>query len=49
MHRVDVQPIVGQEANGALLVTKEGVDIEDIRLSTVSIVEKETMVATLRN
>ena len=45
MHRVDVQPIVGEEANGALLVTKEGVDIEDIRLSTVSIVEKETMVA----
>ncbi len=46
MHRADVQPIVGQEANGALLVTKEGVDIEDIRFSTISIVEKETMVAT---
>ena len=46
MHREDVQPIVGQEANGALLVTKEGVDIEDIRFSTISIVEKETMVAT---
>ena len=46
MHRADVQPIVGQDANGALLVTKEGVDIEDIRFSTISIVEKETMVAT---
>ena len=45
MHRVDVQPIAGEEANGALLVTKEGADIEDIRLSTISIVEKETMVA----
>jgi len=46
MHRADVQPIVGQDANGALLVTKEGVDIEHIRFSTISIVEKETMVAT---
>ena len=46
MHRADVEPIVGQEANGALLITKDGVDIEDIRFSTVSIVEKETMVAT---
>ena len=46
MHREDVQPMVGQDANGALLVTKEGVDIEDIRFSTISIVEKETMVAT---
>jgi len=46
MHRADVQPIVGQDANGALLVIKEGVDIEDIRFSTISIVEKETMVAT---
>ena len=46
MHRADVQPIVGQDANGALLVTKEGVDIEDIRFSTISIVEKEIMVAT---
>ena len=46
MHRADVQPIVGQDANGALLITKEGVDIEDIRFSTISIVEKETMVAT---
>ena len=46
MHRADVQPIVGQDANGALLVTKEDVDIEDIRFSTISIVEKETMVAT---
>ena len=46
MHRADVQPIVGQDANGALLVTKGGVDIEDIRFSTISIVEKETMVAT---
>jgi len=49
MHRVDVQPIAGEEANGALLVTKEGVDIEDIRLSTVSIVEKETMVAVFED
>lgn len=46
MHRADVEPIVGLEANGALLITKDGVDIEDIRFSTVSIVEKETMVAT---
>ena len=46
MHRVDVEPIVGQEANGALLITKSDVDIEDIRFSTVSIVEKEIMVAT---
>ena len=46
MHRVDVEPIVGQEANGALLITKGDVDIEDIRFSTVSIVEKEIMVAT---
>ncbi len=46
MHRADLEPIVGQEANGALLITKDGVDIEDIRFSTVSIVEKETMVAT---
>ncbi len=46
MHRADVEPIVGQEANGALLITKDDVDIEDIRFSTVSIVEKETMVAT---
>ena len=46
MHRADVEPIVGQEANGALLITKDGVDIEDIRFSTVSIVEKEVMVAT---
>ena len=46
MHRADVEPIVGQEANGALLITKDGVDIEDIRFSTVSIVEKEIMVAT---
>ena len=44
--RQDVEPIVGQEANGALLITKDGVDIEDIRFSTVSIVEKEIMVAT---
>ena len=46
MHRGDVEYITGQEANGALLVTKNDVDIEDIRFSTVSIVEKETMVAT---
>ena len=46
MHRSDVQPIVGEEANGALLVTKPGADIEDIRFSTITIVEKETMVAT---
>ena len=46
MHRADVEPIVGKEANGALLITKDGVDIEDIRFSTVSIVEKEIMVAT---
>jgi len=46
MHRGDVEYITGQEANGALLVTKDDVDIEDIRFSTVSIVEKETMVAT---
>ena len=46
MHRADVEPIVGQEANGALLITKDGVDIEDIRFSTVSIVEKEIMVAS---
>ena len=46
MHRNDAQPIVGEEANGALLVTKDGASIEDIRFSTVSIVEKETMVAT---
>ena len=46
MHRDDVEPIVGQEANGALLITKDDADIEDIRFSTVSIVEKETMVAT---
>ena len=46
MHRSDVQPIAGEEANGALLVTAEGVDIEDIRFSTISIVEKEILVAT---
>ena len=46
MHRSDVQPIAGEEANGALLVTNEDANIEDIRLSTVSIVEKETKVAT---
>lgn len=46
MHRADVEPITGQEANGALLVTTESADIEDIRFSTVSIVEKEIMVAT---
>ena len=46
MHRADVEPIVGQEANGALLITKDDVDIEDIRFSTISIVEKEIMVAT---
>ena len=46
MHRSDVQPIVGEEANGALLVTTPDADIEDIRFSTISIVEKETMVAT---
>ena len=46
MHRSDVQPIAGEEANGALLVTNEDANIEDIRLSTISIVEKETKVAT---
>ena len=46
MHRSDVQPIAGEEANGALLVPNEDASIEDIRLSTVSIVEKETKVAT---
>ena len=46
LHRADLQPIVGEEANGALLVTSEGADIEDIRFSTISIVEKEIMVAT---
>ena len=46
LHRADLQPIVGEDANGALLVTSEGADIEDIRFSTISIVEKEIMVAT---
>ena len=46
MHRGDVQTMVGEEANGALLITTSGADIEDIRFSTISIVEKETMVAT---
>jgi putative ABC transport system permease protein len=43
-HRVDLTPIVDVEANGALVVLSEDGNIEDIRFSTISIIEKEAMV-----
>ena len=43
-HRIDLIPIVGNEANGALLELNSQGDIDDIRKSTISIIEKSTMV-----
>ena len=43
-HRVDLTQIVDVEANGALVVLSEDGNIEDIRFSTISIIEKEAMV-----
>lgn len=43
-HRTDLAPIVDSEANGALVVLSNQGDIEDIRFSTISIIEKEAMV-----
>jgi hypothetical protein len=44
LHRTDLVPIVGDEANGALLILSSEGDVDEIRGSTVSIIEKSTMV-----
>ena len=43
-HRADLIPIVGEEANGAFLILSSEGNLEDIRSSTYSIVEKAVMV-----
>ena len=43
-HRADLSQIVDAEANGALVVLSDEGNIEDIRFSTISIVEKEALV-----
>ena len=43
-HRADLSQIVDAEANGALVVLSDEGNIEDVRFSTISIVEKEAMV-----
>ena len=43
-HRADLSPIVDSEANGAWVVLSDEGNIEDIRFSTISIIEKEAMV-----
>jgi len=43
-HRADLSPIVDSEANGAWVVLSDEGNIEDIRFSTISIIEKESMV-----
>ena len=43
-HRADLSQIVDAEANGALVVLSHEGNIEDVRFSTISIVEKEAMV-----
>ncbi|MDE0954239.1 MAG: FtsX-like permease family protein [Candidatus Poseidoniales archaeon] len=48
-HRADLVSIVGEEANGALLVLLPGGDLEDIRPSTSSIVEKTIMVKSFKD
>ncbi len=47
-HRADLVSIVGEDANGALLVLLPDADIEEIRTSTSSIVEKEIMVESFK-
>ena len=48
-HRADLVSIVGEEANGALLVLLPDGDLEDIRPSTSSIVEKTIMVKSFKD
>ena len=48
-HRADLVSIVGEEANGALLVLSPEGNLEDIRPSTYSIVEKTIMVESFMN
>ena len=43
-HRADLSQIVDAEANGALVVLSDEGNIENVRFSTISIVEKEAMV-----
>ena len=43
-HRADLIPIVGEEANGAYLILSPEGNLEEIRASTYSIVEKAVMV-----
>ncbi len=43
-HRADLSQIVDAEANGALVVLSDEGNIEDVRFSTISIVEKEALV-----
>ena len=43
-HRADLSQIVDAEANGALVVLSDEGNIEDVRFSTISIVQKEAMV-----
>ena len=43
-HRADLSQIVDAEANGALVVLADEGNIEDVRFSTISIVEKEALV-----
>lgn len=43
-HRADLSQIVDDEANGALVVLSQQGNIEDVRFSTISIIEKDAMV-----
>lgn len=43
-HRTDLSQIVDDEANGALVVLSQQGNIEDVRFSTISIIEKDAMV-----
>ena len=43
-HRADLSAIVDSEANGAWVVVSDEGNIEDIRFSTISIIEKEAVV-----
>ena len=43
-HRADLSPIVDSKANGAWVVVSDEGNIEDIRFSTISIIEKEAVV-----
>lgn len=43
-HRTDLSQIVDDEANGVLVVLSQQGNIEDVRFSTISIIEKDAMV-----